>query len=232
MPKRNRGAVHVATIKTRYKDREYVSHVLRRSYRECGKVKHENLGNLSHLPPESIEALRRSLAGETLVSATDRFEIVRSLSHGHVAAVLGVPRDLGLERLISRERCRERDLVVAMICQRLLAAGSKLSVTRLGGQTTLAGELELGEVCEAELLSAMGWLLERQERIEKTLARRHLQQDGYVLYDPSSSYLEGRHCELGELGYSRDGKRGKLQITCRSRCIRATPRTRPRFSRR
>ena len=187
--------------------------MLRRSYREDGKVKHENLGNLSHVPPESIEALRRSLSGETLVAASDRFEIIRSLPHGHVCAVLGVLRGLDLERLIGRERCRERDLVVAMICQRLLAAGSKLSVTRLVGQSTLAQELELGEVKEAELLGAMDWLLERQERIEKTLARRHLTQDGYVLYDLSSSYLEGRHCELGALGYSRDGKRGKLQIT-------------------
>jgi transposase len=190
-----------------------VSHVLRRSYREDGKVKHENLGNLSHLPPESIELLRRSLAGETLVAAGDRFEIVRSLPHGHVAAVLGVLRDLDLERLISRERCRERDLVVAMICQRLLAPGSKLSTTRLVHQSTLAQELGLGEVKEAELLAVMDWLLSRQERIEKTLARRHVKDEGYVLYDLSSSYLEGRHCELGALGYSRDGKRGKLQIT-------------------
>jgi hypothetical protein len=212
VPKRNRGSVHVATIKTRYKDREYVSHLLRRSYREGGKVKHENLGNLSHLPPESIEALRRSLAGETLVAATDRFEIVRSLPHGHVRAVLGVLRDLDLERLIGRERSRQRDLCVAMIAQRLLAAGSKLSATRQFQKSTLASELGLGEVKESELLGAMDWLLERQERIEKALARRHLTREGYVLYDLSSSYLEGRHCELAALGYSRDGKRGKLQI--------------------
>ncbi len=146
--------------------------MLRRSYREGGKVKHENLGNVSHLPPEALEALRRSLAGEVLMLATDDFEIVRSLPHGHVAAVLGVLRDLDLERLISRERCRERDLVVAMIVQRLLCACSKLSMTRLIGQTTLAEELSLGEVTEAELLAAMDWLLERQERVEKALARR------------------------------------------------------------
>jgi hypothetical protein len=187
--------------------------MLRRSYREDGKVKHENLGNLSHLPPEAIEVLRRSLAGETLVGASDRFEIVRSLPHGHVAAVLGVLRDLDLERLLSRERSRERDLCVAMICQRVIRAGSKLSATRRFAQTTLASELDLGEVKEAELLAAMDWLLERQERVEKTLARRHLKDEGFVLYDLSSSYLEGRHCELGALGYSRDDKRGKLQIT-------------------
>jgi Transposase DDE domain len=213
VPRRTGGAVHVATIKTRYKDSEYVSHVLRRSYREGGKVKHENLGNVSHLPPDALDALRRSLAGETLMSATDDFEIVRSLPHGHVAAVLGVLRDLDLERLISRERCRERDLVVAMICQRLLAPCSKLSTTRLVGQTTLAEELELGEVTEAELLGAMDWLLDRQQRIERALARRHLQGEGYVLYDLSSSYLEGRCCELAAIGYSRDGKPGKPQIS-------------------
>ncbi|MGB0092309.1 MAG: IS1634 family transposase [Solirubrobacteraceae bacterium] len=190
-----------------------MSHVLRRSYREGGKVKHENLGNVSHLPPEALEALRRSLAGEVLMLATDDFEIVRSLPHGHVAAVLGVLRDLDLERLISRERCRERDLVVAMIVQRLLCACSKLSMTRLIGQTTLAEELSLGEVTEAELLAAMDWLLERQERVEKALARRHLHGEGFVLYDLSSSYLEGRHCELGAVGYSRDGKPGKPQIS-------------------
>ena len=212
MPRRTGGSVHVATIKTRYRDREYVSQILRRSYREGGKVKHENLGNVSHLPAATLEVLRRSLAGETLVGATDAFEVLRSLPHGHVAAVLGVLRGLDLERLICRERCRERDLCVAMVCQRLLAPCSKLSTTRLVHQSTLAQELELGEVKEAELLAAMDWLLERQERIERSLARRHL-QDGFVLYDLSSSYLEGRCCELGAIGYSRDGQRGKMQIT-------------------
>ena len=218
MPRRSEGAIHVARIKSRYKDREYESHILRRSYREDGKVKHENLGNVSHLPPHALEALRRALAGETLVSAQDRFCVERSLPHGHVRAVLGVLRSLDLERLLSRERCRERDLCVAMICQRLIAAGSKLSLTRLVSQTTLATELDLGTVSEAELLSAMDWLLERQDRVERTLARRHLSDahgadtDGFVLYDLSSSYLEGRHCELGAIGYSRDGVRGKHQI--------------------
>ena len=190
-----------------------MSHMLRRSYREGGRVKHENLGNVSHLPAEALEALRRSLAGETLMSATDEFEIVRSLPHGHVAAVLGVLRDLDLERLLARERSRERDLVVAMVCQRLISACSKLSMTRLLAQTTLAEELSLGEVSEAELLSAMDWLLERQERVERALARRHLAGEGFVLYDLSSSYLEGRCCELAAVGYSRDGKPGKPQVS-------------------
>ena len=190
----------------------YTSYLLRRSYRDGGKVRHENLGNLSHLPLPIIDAVRKMLAGRVLVDLDERFEIERSLPHGHVAAVLGVLRELDLERLISRERCRERDLAVAMICQLVIAPASKLSMTRRFSQTTLADELSLGEVKEAELLAAMDWLRERQERIERTLARRHLEDGGFVLYDLSSSYFEGRCCPLAELGHNRDGKKGKLQV--------------------
>jgi DDE family transposase len=190
----------------------YTSYLLRRSYREGGKVRHENLGNLSHLPIEVIEAIRQMLAGRVLVDLDQQLEIEQSLPHGHIAAVLGVLRRLDLERLLSRERCRERDLVVAMICQLVIAPGSKLSMTRRFQQTTLADELSLAEVTEAELLQAMDWLAERQERIERTLARRHLADGGFVLYDLSSSYVEGRCCELAALGHSRDGKPGKLQV--------------------
>ena len=190
----------------------YTSYLLRRSYREGGKVKHENLGNLSHLPLEVIDAIRAMLQGRRLVDLDEDFEIDRSLPHGHVAAVLGVLRQLNLERLLSRERCRERDLCVAMICQLVIGPCSKLSMTRRFSQTTLADELELGEVTEPELLGAMDWLLERQDRIEKTLARRHLAEGSFVLYDLSSSYVEGRCCELAALGHSRDGKPGKLQV--------------------
>lgn len=212
MPKRG-GSVHVATIRTKGKgDCVYTSHLLRRSYREGGKVRHENLGNLSHLPGEVIEGVRAMLSGRVLVDLEENFEITRSLPHGHVAAVLGVLRSLDLERLISRERCRERDLVVALICQALIGPGSKLSCTRRFSQSTLAEELSLGEVSEAELLGAMDWLLARQPRIEKALARRHLEGAGFVLYDLSSSYMEGRCCSLASLGHSRDGKKGKLQI--------------------
>ncbi len=186
--------------------------MLRRSYREGGKVRHENLGNLSHLPIEVIEAIRKMLAGRVLVDLEEQFGIETSLGHGHVAAVLCLLRRLDLERLISRERLRERDLAVAMICQLVIAPSSKLSMTRRFAQTTLAEELELGEVTEAELLSAMDWLLSRQDRIERTLARRHLQDGGFVLYDLSSSYVEGRCCELAALGHNRDGKKGKLQV--------------------
>jgi hypothetical protein len=191
----------------------YTSHLLRRSYRDAdGKVRHENLGNLSHLPVEVIDAVRAMLVGRRLVDLDEGFEICRSLPHGHVAAVLGVLRALDLERLIGRERCRERDLVVALVVQRLIGPGSKLSASRRFGQSTLAEELALGEVTEAELLGAMDWLLERQSRIERALARRHLGGEGFVLYDLSSSYVEGRCCPLAALGYSRDGKRGTLQV--------------------
>jgi Transposase DDE domain len=212
MPKRG-GRAHVATIRTKGKNGvQYTSYLLRRSYREGGKVRHENLGNLSHLAPEIIDAVRKMLAGRVLVDLDEQFQIESSLPHGHVAAVLGVLRELDLERLLSRERCRERDLAVAMICQLVLAPASKLSMTRRFSQTTLSDELRLGDVTEAELLSAMDWLAARQERIEKTLARRHLAEGAFVLYDLSSSYVEGRCCPLAALGHNRDGKKGKLQL--------------------
>jgi hypothetical protein len=211
MAKRS-GAVHVSTTRRHYKGKTYETTLLRRSYREGGKVKNETVGNLSHLPHEAIDAIKATLAGRTLVDVDEALQIERSLPHGHVAAVLGVLRALDLERLISRERRRERDLVVAMVAQRLIGPGSKLSATRRFAQTTLAGELGLGEVKEAELLGAMDWLLERQERIEQALAKRHLAGEGFMLYDLSSSYVEGRCCPLASLGHSRDGKRGTAQV--------------------
>ena len=212
MPRRG-GQAHVATIRTKGKGgKEYTSYLLRRSYREGGKVKHENLGNLSHLPIEVIDAIRKMLSGRVLVDLDDSLQIERSFPHGHVAAVLGVLRELDLERLLSRERCRERDLAVAMICQLVIAPASKLSMTRRFHQTTLAEELSLGEVTEPELLGAMDWLLDRQQRVENALARRHLSDGGFVLYDLSSSYVEGRCCPLAALGHNRDGKPGKPQI--------------------
>lgn len=203
----------MATTRRHYKGREYTTTLLRRSYRVGGKVKNETVGNLSHLEDWMIDGLRAMLAGRRLIDLDEGFEIRRSLPHGHVAAVLGVLRELDLERLICRQRCRERDLVLALIVQRLLKPSSKLAATRLFSKTTLADELELGEVGEAELLSAMDWLLDRQERIERTLARRHLAGEGFVLYDLSSSYVEGRCCALAKRGYSRDGVKGKLQVT-------------------
>ena len=211
MPKRT-GAVHVATTRRHYKGKVYETTLLRRSYREGGKVKHETLGNLSHLPAHLIELVKQGLAGETFVPAGEALRVKRSLPHGHVAAVLGTARRLGLERLLGRERSRERDLCLALVCQRLVRPGSKLSATRQFGLSTLGEELAVEGAGEAELLAAMDWLLSRQERIEAALARRYLAEGGFVLYDLSSSYLEGRKCPLAALGYSRDGKRGKLQI--------------------
>jgi Transposase DDE domain len=190
----------------------YTSYLLRRSYREGGKVRHENLGNLSHLPLPVIDAIRKLLSGRVLVDLDEQLQIESSLPHGHVAAALGVLRGLDLERLLSRERCRERDLCVAMICQLVIGSCSKLSMTRRFAQTTLGDELSLGEVTEADLLAAMDWLLDRQERVENALARRHLGDGGFVLYDLSSSYVEGRCCPLAALGHSRDGKPGTLQV--------------------
>jgi hypothetical protein len=210
---RRGGPVHIAVTRRHYKGKEYKTTLLRRSYREGDKVRNETVGNLSHLEEWIIDGLRAMLAGRQLVDLDRDFEIVRSLPHGHVAAVLSVLRELDLERLLARERCRERDLCVAMIVQQVLRPGSKLAHTRRYGKSTLGEELGLGEVKEAELLAAMDWLYERQERIEKTLARRHLAGEGFVLYDLSSSYVEGRCCPLAARGYSRDTVKGKLQIT-------------------
>jgi Transposase DDE domain len=191
----------------------YETTLLRRSYREGGKVRHETLGNLSHLPAHVIELVKRGLAGETLVASGEALRVECSLPHGHVAAVLGTARKLGLERMLAREPSRERDLCLALVCQRLLRPGSKLSATRQFPLSTLGEELAVADASEAELLAAMDWLLARQARVERALARRYLSEGGFVLYDLSSSYLEGRRCPLAALGYSRDGKKGKLQIS-------------------
>ena len=205
------GAVHVATTRRHYKDRVYETHLLRRSYREGGKVRTETLGNISHLPPPLIDLVRRGLAGERFLPAAG-MEIRRSLPHGHVAAVLGTLRSAGLERLIEGRRSRQRDLVVGMIVARLLAPSSKLATVRRLGQTTLGATLGIAGASEDELYEALDWLGARQARIEARLAARHLEPGGLVLYDLSSSYVEGSHCPLAHLGYSRDGKKGTLQI--------------------
>jgi Transposase DDE domain len=194
--------MHVATIRRRHGDRVYESHLIRRSFREGDRVRHETIANVSRLPPDALEVLRRVLAGETLVSGDDALEIERSLPHGHVAAVLGAARRLDLARL-----------VVAMVVQRLLAPGSKLACARALSQSTLAHELGVEGASEDQLYAALDWLSARQDAIERRLARRHLGDGEPVLYDLSSSYFEGRSCPLAALGYSRDGRRGTLQVT-------------------
>jgi transposase len=206
------GAVHVVTNRRQGKGREYVTHLLRRSYREGGKVRNETVGNISHLPEELVELVRAGLRGEPVGVLSDAFEIERSLPAGHVNAALVMARRLGLERLVDRQPSRERDLVVAMICQRAIAPASKLASVRAFEQSTLADELGVADADEDDLYAAMDWLLERQSRIEDRVARRHLRDGELVLYDVSSSYFEGRCCELAALGYSRDGKRGSRQI--------------------
>lgn len=204
--------MHVVTNRARHGEREYTSTLLRRSYREGGKVRKETLANLSHLPPEVIELIRGALRGESYVRAGEAFTIERSLPAGHVMAALGMARGLGLASLLDRKPSRERDLVMAMICQRVIAPASKLSTARLLGCSTLAEELGVTDADEDDLYAALDWLLDRQAKIEDRLARRHLKDGELVLYDVSSSYFEGRSCPLAKLGYSRDGKRGTPQV--------------------
>jgi Transposase DDE domain len=214
MPRRQSpsGAMHVVTNRVRHGEREYTSTLLRRSYREDGKVRKETLANLSHLPSEVIELIRGSLRGESYVPAGEAFEIERSLPAGHVMAALSMARRLELARLLDRSPSRERDLVMAMICERVIAPASKLATVRSLSQSILAEELNVTDADEDDLYAALDWLLDRQERIEDRLARRHLRDGELVLYDVSSSYFEGRSCPLARLGYSRDGKRGTPQI--------------------
>ena len=204
--------MHVVTNHVRHGDREYSSTLLRRSYREGGKVKKETLANLSHLDAEVIELIRGALRGVRYVPADEAFVIERSLPAGHVRAALAMVRRLELARLIDRSPSRQRDLVLAMICQRVIAPASKLATCRLLSLSTLGDELSVAGADEDELYEALDWLLARQAKIEDRLARRHLAEGELVLYDVSSSYFEGRHCPLARLGYSRDGKRGTLQI--------------------
>src|SRR5438128_3098159 len=214
MPGRTRhaGAMHVVTNTIRRGERVYTAHLLRRSYREGGKVKMQTLANLSHLPDEVIELVRAALRGERFVAAGEAFQIERSLPAGHIEAALAMAGRLDLARRLERSRSRERDLSLAMIIQRVVAPGSKLAMSRVFSQSTLASELSIEGADEDELYAALDWLLARQGRIEQALARRHLAGATLVLYDVSSSYFEGRSCPLARLGYSRDGRRGTLQV--------------------
>ena len=209
-------AVHVATITKRYKGKTYVTHLLRHTYREDGKVKHLTVGNLSDLPDDLIQVIRKRLAGEPLREEDDDFQIVRSLPHGHVAAVLGTLRKIGLDQLISSKPCREAQLVIAMIVLRIIAPASKLanliSLQPETAEHSLADELQLQALQPPDLYEALDWLLKRQARIENKLAKKHLEEGTLMLYDVSSSYSTGRQSELIKMGYSRDGKPGEPQI--------------------
>ena len=191
--------------------------LLRESYRDKGKVRKRTLCNLTNWPAHLIEGLRALLKdGSVLPPGIDALTIRRSLPHGHVAAVLGAVRTIGLDRLLGPAGNRCRDLTLAMIVARLIAPASKLATARALDPATaahsLGAVLGLGAVDEDELYTALDWLAERQPAIEAALARRHLEDGTLVLYDVSSSYLEGRSCELASFGHNRDGKKGKLQI--------------------
>jgi hypothetical protein len=192
--------------------------LLRESYREAGKVKNRTLSNLSSWPEAKVEALSRVLKGQPPPAADldQAFEITRSLPHGHVAAVLGTARQLGLDELIDPEPSRHRDLVMAMAAAQVIAPGSKLAIARGLRDATAASSLGevlgVGSCDEDDLYEAMDWLAARQQTIEDALAARHLAGGTLVLYDVSSAAFEGRTCPLGAIGHPKDGVRGRLQI--------------------
>src|SRR6266498_2757932 len=219
MPKHT-GAMHVAKVSKKYATRagvtrESVSYLLRRTYRDGGKVKHETLANLSALPQAALEAVRASLAGNWLVPADHAATVTRSLPHGHVAAVHAQARALGLPGLLGPAG-RRRDLALALIVARVVRPGSKLATTSWWVDTTLAADLDVAAASTDEVYAAMDWLVERQDTIEVGLAARHLAPKvnpaRMAMFDLSSSWVEGSSCPLAARGYSRDGKKGKPQI--------------------
>ena len=219
MPKRG-SAVHVSTHRRHYvgKDgveRDYETHLLRRSYREDGKVKNETVANLSHLPADLIEMIRASLAGQAFVPAAAVATVARTRPHGHVAAVHAEAKALGLPALLGPAG-RDRDIALALIIARVCRPGSKLATTRWWTGTTLAADLGVADATTDEVYAAMDWLAGQQEAIETKLVRTHLvgaaNPDRLALFDLSSSWVTGRHCPLAARGYSRDGKKGLPQI--------------------
>jgi hypothetical protein len=214
-------AMHVVRIKSRHTDRQgreriYESRLLRRTYREGGTVRNETLANLSKLPDSVVDAVEAALKGEALVPAGPAAAVIaRSLPHGHVAAVHAMARKLGLPALLGPAG-RHRDLALALIISRVVHPGSKLSTLAWWDDVTLGADLGVAGAAPGEAYAAMDWLESRQDVIEKKLARRHLAPEAnparMALFDLSSSWLEGTHCPLGARGYSRDGKKGNVQI--------------------
>jgi hypothetical protein len=187
--------------------------LLRESIREGKRIRKRTIANLSTLTLEQAEAIRLVLKGGQLAAASGGLECIRSLPHGHVEAVRSAMRRLGFDKLIDGKASRERDLVVAMVAGRIIAPqASKLAMTHTWADTTLAEDLGVADAHEDELYAAMDWLLERQDKIEKRLAKRHLKEGGLVLFDLTSSSFEGVTCPLAKIGYSRDGKPGTLQV--------------------
>jgi len=214
------GAMHVARNKRTYvaksgEQRVYESVLVRRTYRDGGKVRHETLANLSALPGEAVAAIEATLKGERLVPAAQAVTITASLPHGHVAAVSAMAAKLGLPALLG-PACAQRDLALGLVISRVVAPASKLATRTWWADTTLGADLGITGASTGDLYAAMDWLEDRQDAIEAGLARRHLAPDAnparMALFDLSSSWLEGRCCPLAARGYSRDGKKGKLQI--------------------
>src|SRR5919201_1011686 len=212
--------MHVARTPSTYVDkagntRRYESVLVRRSYRDGGKVKHQTLANLSKLPGHVVEVIESALKGQRLVAAEQAVSITRSLLHGHVAAVAAMAHQLRMPALLG-PACRQRDLMLALIISRVVAPTSKLSTLTGWSDTTVGTDFGVADASTDEIYAAMDWLVDRQDAIEATLARRHLAPQvnpaRMALFDLSSSWLEGRCCPLAERGDSRDGKKGKLQI--------------------
>ena len=208
--------MHMTTQRRHYtgkdgRDRVYETHLLRRSWREDGKVRNETVANLSQLPAETIELVRRSLAGEQFIPASVGAAVARSLPHGHAAAVAAMARKLGFPALLGPPG-PARDLAYALVISRVIRPGSKLSTASWWQDVTLGPDLGVAGASTDDIYAAMDWLAARQDRIERELARRHLREGGIAMFDLSSSWVEGSHCELAASGYSRDGKRGKAQI--------------------
>ena len=201
----------VTTIRSKQKGKVYETHLVRRTFREKGEVRTETLANITKLPADVRDLVRRSLRGERCV-AIDALEVVSGRAHGHVALIRGVIGDVGLRRALSPKRCRERQLVEAMIVARILAPQSKLATTRWWHTTTLPEELDVADATEDELYAALDWLAEQQPRIEQRLARKCLEDGALVLYDLSSSYVTGRCCPLAAHGHSRDHRPDKAQV--------------------
>lgn len=205
--------MHVARVRKVHKGKEYVSVLLRQSYREGGRVRHRTLASLTSLPPAAIEALDRTLRGEALVPTDGTgLRIVGSLPHGHVAAVLMMLRSLGLERLLERRPSRRRALAVALIAARILEPASKLATAHGLSTTTLAAELGVEGATEDELYGTLDWLMARQPALERALAQRHLGPGMPALLDVSSTWMEGRCCPLAKHGYSRDHRPDRPQV--------------------
>ena len=222
--KKRQKPVHVQEVKTVHKGKTYVHYYLRQTFRAGGKVRKTTVGNLSALPRETIALIRRSLAGEVFMTPSDRFEIVRSVPHGATAAVYGTVKALGLENLLGSRRCRERDVVTAMVAARVIHPASKLATARAFHEETqwisLGERLGLTDVTVQELYKALDWVRKRQPAIEANLAKRQLREWGRVLYEATAAVLDSPTCALAHIGHPKGGPKGKRQIVFGLLCSR------------